>query len=308
MVTQAGARLSGEGRITQWRYDVWSTPHSTRPGWAGNLRTGMLMEPPREPEPPANIPQPTGGGDRNAIPGYAVPHMHVVKHFVPQMPLRVSAMRGLGAFHNVFSTESFMDELALRAKADPVAFRLAHLDDPRARAVVERAADEFGWADWRAGAPSKGRGFAYARYKLLEAYCAVALEVEVERDTGVVRIGRVVAAVDSGQPVNPDGIRNQIEGGIVQSASWTLFESVRFSESGLASRDWATYPILRFGQAPRSIAVHVLERPGEPFLGTGEASQGPAAAAIANAVADACGARIRDLPLRPDRITAALEG
>ncbi|MBB3948936.1 xanthine dehydrogenase family protein molybdopterin-binding subunit [Aureimonas jatrophae] len=308
MVGQVGARLSSDGRITQWRYDVWSTPHSTRPGTAGNLLAGRLLDPPRAPEPPADIPQPTGGGDRNAIPGYALPNLRVVKHFVPQMPLRVSAMRGLGAFHNVFSIESFMDELALRAEADPVAFRLAHLQDPRARAVVERAAGEFGWTAWRADAPMRGRGFAYARYKLLEAYCAVALEVEVERDTGEIRIGRVVAAVDAGEPVNPDGIRNQIEGGIVQSASWTLLESVRFSADGLASRDWATYPILRFGQAPASIAVHVVDRPGDPFLGTGEAAQGPAAAAIANAVADASGARIRDLPLRADRITAALAG
>lgn len=306
MISQLGARLSSEGRITAFSTDVWSMPHSTRPGSAGNLLAGRLVEPPFEPETPRPIPQPSGGGDRNAIPGYDLPNLTVRNHFVAEMPLRVSALRSLGAYHNVFALESFLDELALRAGADPVAFRLAHLSDPRARAVVEAAAKRFNWDGWTPRAGMTGRGFGYARYKNLAAYCAVALELGLDRSTGRVRIGRVVAACDSGEAVNPDGVRNQIEGGIVQAASWTLFEEIAFDEAGPASRDWASYPILRFADVPLSVEVHVVDRVGEPFLGTGEAAQGPAAAAIGNALAQAAGVRIRDLPLRPDRITAAL--
>jgi nicotinate dehydrogenase subunit B len=191
------------------------------------------------------------------------------------------------------------------AEADPVEFRLARLEDPRARDVVTTAADAFGWTGWERR-PGRGRGFAYARYKNLAAYCAVAIELEAERATGRIRLGRAVAASDSGQVVNPDGIRNQIEGGLVQSASWTLFEQVRFGENGVTTIDWAGYPIMRFRFVPESVEVRVVDRPGKPFLGTGEASQDPAAAAIANAVADATGVRIRDLPLRSERVRIAL--
>jgi CO/xanthine dehydrogenase Mo-binding subunit len=222
------------------------------------------------------------------------------------MPLRVSALRALGAHHNIFASESFMDELALAAKADPVEFRLRHLDDPRARDVVTRAAKEFGWKTQDQRRRGQGRGFAFARYKNSAAYCAVAVELSVEHESGEVRLGRIVAAVDSGQAVNPDGIRNQIEGAIVQSASWTLYEDVTFDHAGITSSDWSRYPILRFPQAPESVAVHIVNRPGERFLGTGEAGQAPAAAAIANAVADAIGVRLRDLPLTPARIKAAI--
>jgi CO/xanthine dehydrogenase Mo-binding subunit len=248
---------------------------------------------------------PEGGGDRNAIPIYTIPNERVVDHFIPQMPIRVSALRALGAYLNVFAIESFMDELAAAAKADPVEFRLKHLNDPRAKAVITKAAQEFGWNKDKLPR-GQGRGFAFARYKNLAAYCAVAVEVSVERESGAVRLGRVVAAVDSGQAVNPDGIRNQIEGAIVQSASWTLYEAVTFDRSDITSLDWSRYPILRFPQVPESVAVHVIDRPGEKFLGTGEAGQGPTAAAIANAIADATGARLRDLPLSAARVKQAI--
>jgi nicotinate dehydrogenase subunit B len=228
-----------------------------------------------------------------------------VHHFVPDMPLRVSAQRGLGAYHNIFAIESFMDELAAAAGADPVEFRLRHMQEKRARKVITTAAERFGWSSTPLP-KSKGRGFAFARYKNLGAYCAVAIEVDVEHESGRVRLGRAVAAVDSGQAVNPDGIANQIQGGIVQSASWTLYESVRFDETRILSQDWSTYPILRFGNVPESVDVHVIDAPGEPFLGTGEAAQGPTAAAIANAVANATGMRIRDLPLNAARVKAAI--
>ncbi len=229
----------------------------------------------------------------------------VTHRFIPEMPLRVSALRALGAYMNVFSIESFMDELAAAARADPVEFRLRHLDDPRAVDVVKNAARRFGWEGF-ARSPGRGRGFAFARYKNLAAYCAVAMEVEVARESGEIRIGRVVAAVDSGEAVNPDGIRNQIEGGIVQSVSWTMLESVTWDSRRITSRDWGRYPILRFSHVPASMDVEVIDRPGQPFLGTGEASQGPAAAALANAVADATGVRMREIPLDPPRVRAAL--
>ncbi|HEY2480615.1 MAG TPA: molybdopterin cofactor-binding domain-containing protein, partial [Caulobacteraceae bacterium] len=173
--------------------------------------------------------------------------------------------------------------------------------DTRARAVIQRAADVFGWSRRQ-----KGCGFAFARYKNLAAYCSIAMEVEVERESGRIRVRRVVAAVDSGEAVNPDGIRNQIEGAIVQSLSWTTQEATTFDTLHRTSFDWSGYPILRFEDVPDRIEVQVIDRPGEPFLGTGEAGQGPAAAAIANAVADATGTRFRDLPLSPERVRAAL--
>ncbi|HEY2050236.1 MAG TPA: molybdopterin cofactor-binding domain-containing protein [Caulobacteraceae bacterium] len=306
MVTHLSANLTADGRVGVWRHDVWSTTHSTRPQEAGNLLAGREVDPPFTAPPPRPIPMPEGGGDRNAIPLYNFPAARVASHFVPDMPLRVSALRSLGAHMNVFSTESFMDELALVARADPVESRLSHLDDPRARDVIIAAARRFDWSGWRP-APLRGRGFAFARYKNLAAYCAVALDVEVEPVTGEVRVGRVVAAVDSGQAINPDGIRNQIEGAIVQSLSWTSLEQVTWDSDNRTSFDWSAYPIVRFPALPHSVDVEVIDRPTQPFLGTGEAGQGPAAAALANAIADATGKRLRDLPLTAEKVKAAME-
>ena len=305
MVTNVQASVGADGRIADWQYAVWSPPHNGRPGKAGNFLAGQHLATPFVPPKPKPIPQPEGGGDRNGIPYYVLPNARVVSHFQPVAPLRTSALRSLGAQGNVFSIESFMDELAHAAGRDPVAFRLAHLDDPRAIDVVRTAAARFGWDGYERGEPGglrRGRGFAFARYKNLAAFCAIALEVEVARETGLVRITRAVAAVDCGEVVNPDGVRNQIEGGIIQSASWTLLERVRFDDKQILTRDWAGYPILRFKQVPARIDVQLIDRPGQPFLGTGEASQGPASAAIANAVFDACGLRLRDLPLDRARV------
>lgn len=304
MVAEVQASLDAQGRIRDWQYDVWTPSHNTRPGKAGNLLAATLLATPFTPPVPKPSPQPEGSGDRNAIPYYVLPNARVTHHFQPKTVLRTSAMRGLGAYCNVFAIESFMDELARAAQADPVAFRLRHLDDPRAVDVVKLAAAKFGWDGYQRAA-RRGRGFAFARYKNLAAYCALAVEVEVARETGLVRITRVAAAVDCGEIVNPDGVRNQIEGGIVQSASWTLLERLRFDATRITSVDWASYPILRFAQAPQQLDVHLIDRPGQPFLGTGEAAQGPAAAAIANAVSDACGLRMRDLPLDRERVRRA---
>ena len=305
-IGEASASLDASGRIARWRYEVWSHSHNGRPITAGGLLAGAEVDPPFPPQVPRPIPMPEGGGDRNAVPIYAVPAGRVVSHFVPGAPLRASALRSLGAQLNVFAIESFMDELARAAGADPVAFRLAHLEDPRAREVVSLCAERFGWRARSRSDGRKGAGFAFARYKNLASYCAVALEAEVEHETGEVRIGRVVAAVDAGEAVNPDGLKNQIEGGVVQALSWSAMEEVGFDRDHRTSFDWSAYPIARFQDLPASLVVHVIDRPGTPFLGAGEAAQGPASAALANAVADACGARIRDLPLSPERVKAAV--
>jgi nicotinate dehydrogenase subunit B len=305
MITRARAALGPEGRIQAWDYTVRSCTHATRPGPAGNLMPAWHRDRAIAQPAPKPLPLPEGGGHRNAAPLYTIPKARVVYDFVAAMPIRVSALRGLGAYMNIFSIESFIDELAQAAQADPVEFRLRHLDDPRARDVITAAADRFGWTGYKKP-DGRGRGFAFARYKNLAAYMALAVEVELDRESGRVRLKRAVAAVDSGEAVNPDGIKNQIEGGILQSASWTLYESVAFDRNRITSRDWGSYPVLRFSAVPDDVDVHIIDRPGTPFLGTGEAAQGPTAAAIANAVADAAGVRLREIPLTAARVKAAI--
>jgi CO/xanthine dehydrogenase Mo-binding subunit len=301
MTVDLEAQLGPDGRIAGWRHQVWSNEHNDRPTSGGGLLAGREVDPPFPAQKSRPIPMPEGGGARNGNPLYALPNASGVFHFVPERPVRVSALRGLGAHMNVFAIESFMDELARAAGADPVAFRLAHMKDERAIECIARAAKTFGWRKRR-----KGSGFAFARYKNLGAYCALAMEVDVERTTGAITVRHVVAAVDSGEAINPDGIRNQIEGGIVQSLSWTSTETVTFDPTHRTSFDWSAYPIVRFPSVPQSVEVHVIDRPGMPFLGTGEAAQGPSAAALANAIADATGLRLRDMPLNPERIRAGL--
>jgi nicotinate dehydrogenase subunit B len=305
MLTSVKATLDSAGKIAEWQYELWSNTHNARPGAAGNLLAATHLAKPFPTPAPRALPQPDGGGDRNAIPYYTLPVARVTHHFLPQTPLRVSALRGLGAYCNIYSIEGFMDELAQAAGTDQVAFRQSHVNDPRAVEVMRLSAEKFGWAGYQRK-PRFGRGFAFARYKNYAAYAAIAVEVEVARDSGQVRIVRVVAAVDSGEAVNPDGIRNQIEGGIIQSCSWALSEEVTFNANRVTSRDWAGYPIMRFPNVPEAIDVVVVNRPGLPFLGTGEAAQGPAAAALANAIADATGVRFRDLPLSRARLRAGL--
>ena len=307
MIVEAAAALDADGKLASWDYAVWSNTHNRRPTVGGLMLQNEALSTRLPIPPPAPIPMPEGGGDRNSNPLYALPNANVVYHFIPEMPLRVSAQRSLGAHVNVFAIESFMDELAEAAGQDPVAFRLAHLTDDRARAraTIQLAAEKYGWPG-PSLPPGTGRGFAFARYKNLGAYCAVALDLSVEHETGQVRLGRIVAAVDSGQPINPDGIRNQIEGAIIQSASWTLYEQVGFTRQRITSTDWSGYPILRFPALPASVEIHIVPRPGDPFLGTGEAGQGPTAAAIANAIHHATRARLRDLPLTSQKFKAAI--
>ena len=307
MSMQAKASLDGEGKVVEWNYEVWSNSHSTRPEstTGANVLAAWYLAEPQKMGPPTSPPQPAGGGDRNSIPLYDFPNQRVVHHFIQDMPIRVSALRTLGAYANVFASESFMDELALAAGADPVAFRLAHMKDPRARAVIEKAAQLAGWKPSEKGDGTRGRGIGFAKYKNLACYVAVIAEVEVDRAGGRVRVANAWAATDAGLVINPDGLTNQIEGGIIQSASWTLHEEVRFSPQGILSRDWSNYPILSMLEVPK-VTVELINRPAERSLGAGEGSQGPAVAAIANAFAHATGKRIRDLPFHPERVKSAL--
>ena len=304
MLIKIRASVDVEGRIDHWTFDLWSNTHSTRPGGAGALLAARHKDNPATPKPARLSISPSGNGDRNANPLYVIPNKKVQWRFLPDMPLRVSALRALGAYANVFALESTIDELALKAGADPVEFRLKHLEDPRAQAVVKLAAERFGWASEMQ--PDHGKGFGFARYKNLAAYLALALEVAIDRETGRTRVVRAVAAIDSGQAVNPDGIRNQTEGGILQAVSWTLYEAVTFDRTRITSVDWSSYPILRFASVPDSVEVHVIDHLGMPFLGTGEAAQGPTAAAVGNAIRNAIGKRLYDLPLTRQRVKAAI--
>jgi nicotinate dehydrogenase subunit B len=296
-----------DGKVVDWSYDVYSQSHNMRPGDPDgvNLLASWYMADAKPPGPARQAAQPNGAGDRNAITLYDFARQRTTHHLIKDNPIRTSALRTLGAYANVFAIESFMDELAAAAGADPVAFRLAQTRDPRARAVIEAVAKAANWKPNEKGDGSRGRGFGFARYKTVATYNAVIVDIEIDRASGAIKVPRVWTAVDSGQIINPDGLTNQIEGGIIQSMSWTLHEAVRFDQNGLLSSDWRTYPVLSMLEVPKVETV-LIDRPSEKSLGAGEASQGPTAAALANAFANATGKRLRDLPFTPERVKAAL--
>lgn len=306
-VVAVHASLSPDGNIQSWQQHHWANGYTCRPGRHGRdsvsfLGATQLASPFKSPvsiDPPMAVWG--GGGDRNSIPQYDVPHLKVEASRLLAMPIRTSALRALGGHPNVFAIESTIDELALAAGRDPVEFRLAHLPDPRARAVIERAVADAAW--WGGSkAEGEGHGLAYARYKHTGAWCAVALRLMLDDR---IRVTDACAAVDVGMVVNPDGVRNQIEGGLIQSCSWTLKEAIRFSREEVLTRSWEEYPILTFSETPR-VSVSVIDRPDEPSVGSGEAATGPAAAAIGNAVRDALGVRVTRMPITFDRIMELL--
>jgi CO/xanthine dehydrogenase Mo-binding subunit len=303
MCVELEADLDAAGAVAAWRHTIWSNGHTSRPGRAKEpaLLGAWHLARPFERMPAINPPFAGGGGaERNSVPPYEFPARHVVCHRILAMPLRTSALRSLGAFTNVFAIESFVDEVASITGEDPLAFRLRHLTDPRARAVIERAAAKAGWSGWKKR-EGFGHGIGFARYKGTGAYCAVVAEIEAEEE---IRVRRLTIAVDVGLVVNPDGVANQIEGGAVQSTSWVLKEAVRFDRERVTSDSWEAYPILRCSETP-AVDVEIVSRPDCPAVGAGEAAQGPTAAAIANAVFDALGLRVRDLPLTGERLRAA---
>jgi|tagenome__1003787_1003787.scaffolds.fasta_scaffold20983716_3 nicotinate dehydrogenase subunit B len=306
MVVDVEVDLDEDGRVQGWRHDVWSNGHASRPGPASApLLAATHVEAAETPQPAGDPPLQNGGGSgRNAVPLYDLPGQVVRTHRLQTMPLRTSALRALGAHLNVFAIESVVDELAVLAGADPVEYRLGLLGDERARAVLQAAAEHAGWGSRpRDVGSGLGLGVGLARYKNRGAYCAVVAEVEAETH---VRVRRLTVAVDVGLVVNPDGVVNQIEGGALQALSWTTKEQVRFDARTVTSRTWEEYPILTFSEVP-PVDVVLLDRPADPSLGAGEASIGPTAAAIGNALYVATGLRVRSLPLTPENVIAAME-
>jgi CO/xanthine dehydrogenase Mo-binding subunit len=304
MTADVSAVLEPDGSVRDWTYDVWSNGYNGRPGYAGNpgllangyRRGGRALPPSVDPPLASGL-----GSGRNAVPPYTLGSPRVATHRLLSMPIRTSAIRSLGAHFNVFAIESFMDELAAAAGADPLAFRLDRLDDERARAVLLAAAGAAGWGQPPAAADT-GLGLGYARYKNAGAYCAAAAEVEARES---VRVRRLVLAVDVGRVVNRDGVRNQIEGGAIQAASWTLKEQVRFGPDGITSLSWDSYPVLRFSEIPQ-VDVIVIDRPDQPSVGAGECTAGPVAGAIANGLFAAIGVRARTLPLTDRNVQQAI--
>jgi CO/xanthine dehydrogenase Mo-binding subunit len=304
MAIEIEADLDAQGEIVEWRHRIWSNGHTARPGRAAQpalLAATELANPfPRYIA--TNPPQANGGGaDRNSIPLYDFPSWQIECYRLLTMPIRTSALRTLGGQGNVFAIESFIDELASERAEDPVAFRLHHLSDSRAQDVIRSVARRANWKpDKQTG---RGYGIGFARYKNTGAYCAVVAEVEGAED---VSVKRLTIAVDVGEAINPDGVINQIEGGAIQATSWVLKERVRFDRQRITSNSWASYPILRFSEVPE-VQVELISRPDSEPLGAGEAAHGPVTAAIANAVLDALGVRVRDLPITRDRLIAAME-
>lgn len=309
MVVDLSAAVGADGLVDSWDQDITTYLHNSRPAPAAHgskLLGSWFFDPPLERARATPMKWYEAGGHRNATPPYRFRSRRIVKHDVDDgSPLRTSAMRSLGALANVFATESFMDELAEQAGSDPLSFRLAHLEDPRARAVVERAVELAGGLQAAGGIDAPGRGLGYARYENSMAYVAVVMEVEVSARTGMISLRHAWLAADAGEIIDPDGLANQLEGGLVQAASWTLKEEVGFGADGVATRDWDSYPILRFSEVP-TITTSLIDRPDERPLGSGEASCAPTAGAIGNAVFQATGVRLRQLPLRPERVRQAM--
>lgn len=304
MAIEIEADLDTDNEIVGWRHSIWSNGHAARPGRAAQpalLAASEIANPyPRmvSTNPPAAN---GGGGDRNSVPLYDFPAWTITSHRLLTMPVRTSALRTLGGQGNVFAIESLLDEIAALRGEDPVAFRLRHLRDERARDVIRAVARRAQWKPQKQA--GIGHGVGFARYKNTGAYCAAIAEIEGADD---IRVKRLTLAVDVGEAINPDGVINQIEGGAIQATSWVLKERVRFDRTRITSGSWTDYPILTFSEVP-AVDVEIIQRPEIEPVGAGEAAHGPVTAAIANAVFDCLGVRVRDLPITRDRIIAAME-
>ena len=310
MLMDVTAALDERGDLASWRQEIRGYTHSGRPhvtedGTSTLMAAWQLSEPWPRYQPQASTAR-FVGLHRNGTPQYRIPENVTVKQYLPNQLLRVSSMRSLGAFANIFAIESSMDELAGQAGEDPFAFRLRHLDDARGRAVIQLLSDQMAEAREKADAePEQGWGISYGRYKDQQTYAAVGVVLNVDVTTGEIHLLKAFIAADSGQIVNPDGLSAQLEGGLIQAASWTLYEEVAFNHQGVTSIDWDSYPIIRMPAAPQ-IQTYLIRREGFPVMGAGEAAMCPVPAAIANAIYNACGVRLREMPFRPQRVLKAL--
>ena len=293
-----------DGALHAYSLDTWY-PSNRGPNLA-LLLTGAVSPEPR----------PSDMGDRTTVPPYRIPHKRITVHDMAPI-VRAAWMRGVSALPNTFAHESFIDEMAHEAGADPVAFRLQHIDDPRAADLIRRTAEAAGWDARekprlrREGRMAYGTGFAYATYVhgpfpgTAAAAAAWVCDVAVDMETGEVTLTRVFVGQDQGLVINPDGVRHQIHGNVNQTAGRVLKEEVSFDEITVTPQSWATYPISTFPEVPE-IETMLMERPDEPALGVGESAAVPSAAAIANAIFDATGVRMREAPFTPERMRDAL--
>ncbi|MCO5400065.1 xanthine dehydrogenase family protein molybdopterin-binding subunit [Ralstonia soli] len=300
--------VDDEGRIQAWQYTSWVPYRASGsvdvPLLAGELVRASTL---------ADVPDNPGGMEFNMVSPYAIPNVNVVVNRYARSPLRPAWLRGPGRLQHTYANESFMDELAAAAHADPIAFRLRHLSEPRLKAVVEALEKRSGWvrrpsfSTRPGGNIARGRGMACVRYEPNNAYVAAVIEIELDRTTGVIQVGKVTVVHDCGLVVNPDGVRNQVEGEVVQTISRTLFEEVNFSASAVTSVDWLTYRLLKFPELPSQVDVVLLDRPDEPPVGAGEPACAVIPSAIASAVYDAVGIRPRTLPFSPASIRELLK-
>ena len=307
MVMEVRGGLDDQGNVVAWDYQVWSPSHVARARFAGQLVAAQLLS--GQPAPQSRF---SFGAERNAPTNYAFPVQRVTVHYLGNSILHASSFRSLGGSENTFANESFMDELAAAAGVDPLEYRLRYLKEPRERAVLKAAAEKAGWEPHpapriAASELAEGRGAAFARYENDQAIVACIAEVQVERASGAVRVKRIVVAHDCGLIINPDGVKNQIEGNVIQSLSRALKEEVQFDEMRITSVDWQTYPILTFSEVPE-VEIVLIDRPDQPAVGAGEPSTVTTAAAVANAVFDATGVRLRQIPFTPERVREALAG
>ena len=301
------AAVDRDGEVAAWETQAWLP-----------LATANLPNVPILALDAAGIPQPQGRSTgliyQNVDPPYTMPNVHAVVHWIGDAPLRTSAFRAPGKVANTFAVESFVDEIAALARVDPVEFRLRRLGNVRGAEVLRRAAARMGWQPRPSPRPADpgaavltGRGIAFVHYKHEETMVAMGMEVSVERATGRIRVTRVVCAQDCGLMVNPDCVQSQVEGNIIQTLSRTLHEEVAYDRDRVTSVDWGSYPILTFPEVP-ALEFELIQRVDQPPLGVGEAASAPVPAALANAVFDATGVRLRTAPFRPDRVKAALAG
>ncbi len=296
MVMKIGAGIDKSGLITAWNAEVWSDTHSTRAaGKAGHLIAGRHLEKPFA----FAGDRFSGGSHRNSSPIYNVPSRQI-KLFNYKGPLRTSSLRSLGSYANIFALESFMDELAFKARLDPVEFRLKHLSDERIIELIQTLAQKSGWKSFKKQ-KNRGIGFAFSQYKNQAAYFGAVAEVYIDHPAKKIRLSRLTGCIDAGQTINSDGLKNQTEGGMIQSASWTMMEEVKYDQNGIVSTNWNSYPIMRFMDSPQT-EVFIIDRPEKNPLGAGEAAQGPVAAALANAVFNASGKRLREIPLLYEKL------
>jgi nicotinate dehydrogenase subunit B len=304
MAIEIEADLDAQGDVVEWRHAIWSNGHTARPGRATQpaLLAATEIENPFPRVISTDPPQANGGGsDRNSIPLYDFPAWTVQSHRLLTMPVRTSALRTLGGQGNVFAIESLLDEIAVARGEDPLAFRLRHLTDERAKDVIRAVARRANWKP--APKPGVGHGIGFARYKNTGAYCAAIAEIEGDE---TIRVRKLTIAVDVGEAINPDGVINQIEGGAIQATSWVLKERVRFDTLRITSNNWTDYPILRFSEVP-VVDVELIQRAEVEPVGAGEAAHGPVTAAIANAVFDGLSVRVRRLPITRDNLIAAMD-